>query len=69
VSVCNGERRSEVLLFFMDSGRRGREKIMKKEDKNFVKKGEIGKKDENDCARILTTDLISSKSKLSGPRE
>jgi len=33
-------KRSEVLIYFADSGRRGKEKIMKEEDRNLLHKEE-----------------------------
>jgi len=49
-------RRNEMLVYFANSGRRGRKKIMEKEDGNFVRKGGVGKRDGDDCARILIQD-------------
>jgi len=38
-------RKSKVLLiYFADGGRRGREKIIKKEDRNFIRKEGMGRK-------------------------
>jgi len=38
----------------VDSDRRGREKIIKEKDMNFIRKGKNEKKDGNDCVWILT---------------
>jgi len=35
-----------LLIYFVDSSRRGREKIKKEADWNFIGKGETGKKTE-----------------------
>jgi len=56
-------RRSEVLIYFADSGHREKEKIMKEEDRTFIRKRGMG----NNCVRIMMIDLISPKSKSLGP--
>jgi len=56
IVVQRERRKSEMSIYFANSGRRGRKKIMEKENENFVRKGEVGKKNEDDCARIFTRD-------------
>jgi len=46
-------KRSEVLIYFSDNGRRGREKIVKEADRNFMREGRSGEKDGNDRVWVL----------------
>jgi len=47
------------LIYFSDSGHRGREKIIEETDRNIIQKGGNGKKDGNDGVWILTQDSWS----------
>jgi len=51
------EYREEVeSVYFTDNGCRGREKIIKEADRNFMKKGGNEKKNRNNCIWVLTRD-------------
>jgi len=45
-----------LFIYFADGGHRGKEKIIKEENRNFIKKGGMGKKDGNNRVWILTRD-------------
>jgi len=60
-----------LLIYFSDNGRRGREKIVKKTDRNFTREGGSGEEHGNNRVWVLNRYgcPISDRSKSAGPME